>query len=365
LNKINDPILNKAAALAKKRNYDSAIKILKDEEDRYYGSFKFYYLFGVICLYAGNYVEAKENFDLARKIKIKDASTMLCHAVLYLKRLNTVQAVNYYLDVQELQPGSKIAKKALAIIKKYPAQEALSDWLTPERLEKLFPPIPGSFISIKAIINILLAGVLAVVICFGILAYRARETRPSADYTLSSQERNDPVQVDGFFRYILTRDEAITIYDRGLSLFTSYRDEAAKVNLNRILESNASDGIKNRARLLINNMEVPGFDTFKRGDNPSLTDVRAEPAIYRNVHVIWRGIATNVEVTDEYTRFDLLAGYDTRRRLEGVVPVIFYAPVAVNTERPLEVLGRITLSPLNLDVTLEGVAIHQSGRLEN
>jgi tetratricopeptide (TPR) repeat protein len=368
-----DPILNKAALLAKKHDYKSALKILKDEEDRYFGSFKYYYLYGVICLYSGSFVEAHENFKLARKLKIKDSSTMLGLAVLYLKRLNTGQAVDYYLEVQELEPKNKIAKKALLIIRKYSAAQALSEWMTFERLSKLFPPIPSPAINPQKIIKAALVFTLTFAITYAILAgFRvfpnpfARNVRPAADFVLSSEDRREPVQIDGLYRYILTRDQAVSLYDRAFSLFTSYRDEAAKINLNRILESNASAALKNRARLLLDNMEVPGFDNFKRGDNPSFSDVRNEPFIYRNVHVIWRGMATNLEITDEYTRFYFLVGYDTRRVLEGIVPVVFSIPVAVNTERPLEVLGRIILTgDSSRDIMLEGVSIHQSGRLEH
>jgi hypothetical protein len=76
-------------------------------------------------------------------------------------------------------------------------------------------------------------------------------------------------------------------------------------------------------------------------------------------------MATNVRVTEQGTSFDLLVGYDTRKTLEGIVPVIFSIPVAINTERPLEVLGKITLGLSYSDIRLEGVAVHQSGKLEN
>ncbi|MCL2765554.1 MAG: tetratricopeptide repeat protein [Treponema sp.] len=367
-----DPILNKASYLAKKRDYDGALKTLKDEEDRYNRSFRYYYLYAAICLYSGNFVEAHEYFNLARKIKINDPNTMLGFAVLNLKRMNTVQAVNYYLNVQEIDPDNKIAKRALLVIKKYSASEALSDWMTYDRLSKLFPPIPPPAIDSKTIFNASLIFAAVLIFSYIVLAavnilpspFKTRGQRPASEYTLSSQEKKEPVQVDGFYRYILTQDQAVNQYERALSLFTSYRDEAAKINLNRILESNASQALKNRAAILLNNMEVPGFDNFKRADNPLFSDVKNEPVIYRNVHVIWRGMATNVEVTDEYTSFDLLVGYDTRRTLEGIVPVIFYSPVAINTERPLEVLGKIALLSGYSDISLEGVAIHQSGRLE-
>jgi len=366
-----DSFLNKVTIQAKKRDYEGALRALKDEEERYYGSFKYYYLYGIISLYSGNYAEAHENFNLARKIKLNDPDLMLCFAVLYLKRMDTVQAVHYYLEVQELDHKNKLAKKALEVIRKYSAGEALSDWMS-ENLSKLFPPIPSPSVTPKTILKIALIFAAVVIVVFIILInvkvlpnpFKSKQ-RPTADFILSSQERREGVQVEGYYRYILTRDQAVNLYDKALSLFTSYRDEEAKKSINRILESNASEGIKNRARLLMDNMQVPGFDNFKRADNPSLTDVKNESAIYRNVHVIWKGMATNVVVTDTGTTFDLLVGYDTRKILEGIVPVVFLEPVAINTERPLEVLGKIKLDSLNSDIMLEGVAVHQSGKLEN
>jgi len=374
-----DPLLSKAARLAKKRDYDGAIKILKAEEDRYNGSFMYYYLYAVVCLHSGSYLEARANFESARKmkdpfgkIKIKDPSVMLGLAALYLKRLNTAQAVDYYLDVQEIEPKNKTAKKALSIIRKHSSAEQLSEWLTLKRLSKLFPPIPAPFLTPKIVLVAVFAVLIAFILVSGLLTdfaylrlFKSRDTRPTTEFVLSRQERSQPVETGGSYMYILTRDQATTLYDRALSLFSAYRDEGAKVHLNRILESNASESLKNKARLLLSYMEVPGFDTFKQADNFSFADVRNEPVVYRGVHVIWRGMATNVNVTDENMTFDFLVGYDTRRTLEGIVPVVFDKPVAINTERPLEVLGKIVLTSSYTDIILEGVAIHQSGRLEN
>ena len=367
-----DPLLSKAARLAKKRDYDGAVKILKAEEDRYNGSFMYYYLYAVICLHSGSYLEALSNFRYAEKIKMKDPSTMLGLAALYLKRINTVQAVDYYLDVKEIDPKNRMAKKALSFIRKYSSSGQLSDWLTHERLSKLFPPIPAPALSLKAAATALFALLAALILVFAILAgsrvlpspFKGRDSRHTAEFVLSGQERSQPVEIGGSYMYILTRDQATSLYDRALSLFSAYRDESAKVNLNRILESNASEGLKNKSRLLLSYMEVPGFDTFKQTDNYSFADVKNEPVVYNGVHVIWRGMATNVDITDEYTRFDFLVGYDTRRTLEGIVPVVFDKPVAINPERPLEVLGKIVVTSSYTDIMLEGVAIHQSGRLE-
>jgi len=368
-----DPLLSKAAGLAKRHKYEEALKILKNEEDRYNGSFKYYYLFAVICLHSGSFVDAHEYFHLARQIKMKDPSTLLGLALCCLREMKTARALDYYLDVQEADPKNRIAKKALAAIRNNSDPEALSEWMTPQRLEKLYPPVPGPLISPKTAITAVLIVAAAIVIVFGILVivktlpnpFKTRGERSTSEFVLSMQERGEPVEVGGSYSYILTRDQATGLYDRALSLFTDYRDEEAKVSLNRILESNASEGLKNKSLLLMSYMEVPGFDTFKRNFNPSFSDVKNEPVIYRDVHVIWRGMATNVEVTEEHTRFDFLVGYDTRRVLEGIVQVTFDSPVSINSERPLEVLGRIKLASSYSDIVLEGVAVYQSGRLED
>jgi len=367
-----DPLLSKAAGLAKRRKYEEALKILKDEEDRYNGFFKYYYLFAVICLHSGSFVEAHEYFHSARQVKMKDPSTLLGLALCCLREMKTARALDYYLDVQEADPKNRIAKRALTAIRKNSAPEALSEWMIPQRLEKLYPPIPGPLVSPRTVINAALILAAVCVLVFGILVgarvlpnpFKTRSERQTSEFVLSGQERSDPVEVGGSYMYILTRDQATSLYDRALSLFTDYRDEEAKTSLNRILESNASEALKNKSLLLMSFMEIPGFDTFKRNFNPSFSEVKNEPVIYRDVHVIWRGMATNVEVTEEHTRFDFLVGYDTRRVLEGIVQVTFDSPVSINSERPLEVLGKIKLASSYSDIVLEGVAIHQSGRLE-
>jgi len=368
-----DPILNKAASLAKKRDYEKALRILKDEEDRYYGSFKYYYLYAVICLHSGSFVEAHENFNLARKIKMRDPNTMLGIASLYLKRINTVQAIDYYLDVQEIEPKNKIAKNALLIIKKHSAPDALSDWMTPGKLSKLFPPIPSPSISLKTVINVSLvfaAVFAAVYIVLALLQiapgpFKPKTQRPVSLYELSVSERNNPVQAGGYFQTTpLTQDQVINLYNEALSLFADYRDEKAKININKLLLSNASQSVKNRAQLMKDSMAAPGFHNFNLKDNVSFTEVSAQPAVYQDVYVLWKGMARNIELTDEYTRFDFIVSYDTRTILEGIVTVFMDTPQRINTERDLEILGKITLDNSTNGFRVEGTAIHQSGRLE-
>ena len=369
----NDPLLDRAIRLARSRKYGDALRILEGEEERYYNSFRYNYLLAVIALRTSDFGGALKYFRLARDIKMTDPHVLLGLAALYMNRGETDKAVDLYLDVKEVDPNNKIAKKALFIIRKYSGADSFSEWRDSGNLPQLYPPMPPVYFSPKSLIapGISVIGVL--VLCFGIFfrqhipfgifSNRGGGGRSIAEFILTIEERSEPVQPLGIYRYVLTISEAVEIYDRALSLFTAHRDEAARVNLNRILESNAPQGIKNRAHLLLTFLETPGFDNFRRSDNFSFTEVISEPVLYRGVHVIWRGMATNIEVQDDLTSFDFLIGYDIRRTLEGIAPVVFDRAVAVSNERPLEVLGRITpIGPGERAIRLEGISIHQPMR---
>jgi tetratricopeptide (TPR) repeat protein len=374
-----DPILTKAIRLARRRNFEGAIKTLEVEgANRYHGIFRYYYILAVSCLHIKDFNGALEYFRLARKVKAKEPQALLGLGVLYLRRGETVEALDYYLEVQDLDPKNRIASRALKIIRKYGGQERLSDWLESGELHKLYPPLPKLplgprhfFLSLTVLFGILL------ILGFFLIQFRVielpsflpvRESRAGMTVTaLEREDRERPVETGGSYRYILTRSQVLEIYDRALSLFTEKRDEAARYNLNRLLESNASEGIKNKCRLISSYLETPGFDTFKRRDNFSYSEVIRDPFLYRDCHVIWQGMATNVENLPGQTVFDFLVGYETRRTMEGIVRVVFEQAAAINPEKPLEVLGRIVPvsgeGSANFNIELRVVAIHQSGLL--
>jgi tetratricopeptide (TPR) repeat protein len=364
-----DP-LTRATRLARRGNYNGAIKTLEPEVNRYYNSFDYYYLLGTSCLYTGDFGGALTYLRLAREQRMRNPSVLLGLAALYLRRGETDRALDFYLEVQELDEHNRIAKKALRIIKKYAGFEKLSRWLDSGGLSRLYPPLPPLPLTWYRICVPLAAILLAGVLAGGILVklrvlpqpFKNDERTGLAASALVREEENEPVQIGGSYRYILTRAEVLSAYGEARTLFTRYRDEAAKVALNRILESNASEAIKNKARLLISYTETPGFDSLR--DRFSYGEVIKDPALYRDCYVVWRGMATNLDNQQNTTTLDFLVGYDTRSTLEGIVPVVFNFSVAVNPERPLEILGRVVpvlaSNASGQDIRLEGIALHQA-----
>ena len=366
-----DPII-RANILARQGKYESALRILESEENRYFKSFNYCYLTGMCHLYSRAHGNALANFRKAREIKMRDPMVLLGLAALYLNHGDTERAVDTYLEVLEIDEHNKLAAKALNIIRKNPGPENIASWIDRGRLHTLFPPFPKIPSSGRRTLKIFLAAIPVLVLALGMAFYTGffsfgnRNTREAPlGIELLEEDLNAPMQLEGSFRYVMTRTEINNYYNEARRFFASYNDERARVNLNRILESNGPEPVKNKARLLVSYLETPGFDTLK--DRFSYTEINTEPVLYRGCHVIWRGIATNIEIRDTATSFDLLVGYDTRRTMEGIVRVDFDFAVPVNHERPAEVLGRVVLfnSERGLDFRILGIALNQSLLLEN
>jgi len=299
-----------------------------------------------------------------------------------MRRGETDRAVDFYLEVLELKPNNRIAQKALKLIRMYAGTDKFAAWLEAGKLSSIFPPVafPGFTAKEKLCAVIVLLAVAMTV--FGVmvrLKYVPNPFNPRGDRqgivagSLTREERLDPVQAgDSYHHKFPSRIQAVETYEKALALFAAYRDERAMVELNRILVSNAADGLKNKARVIIDYMkppyrETPRFDTFRRGDNISFQEVEKDPILYNDVHVIWQGRAANVNITNNATTFDLLIDYDPENKtsiMRGTAFVVFDRAIPLNPGRQLEVLGRVGLDKEGR-INLEGIAIHQSGRLEN
>jgi tetratricopeptide (TPR) repeat protein len=362
-------MLTRGVRLLWRGKHGDVISLLQPEVVRYHDSYNYYYILGSACLRAGDLGGAFAYYKRAREIKMLEPPVLLGMAVCCLHRGDTGKAVDLYLEVLDLDPRNRIAKRGLEALRKHGGAEGIQGWIDSGKMPRLFPPIPKPRLSPARMLGpaCLLVLVLAlgggVLAKLGVLPWGAsagQERGGLSGIALEREDRESPMQIGGAYRYILTVGQALELYEAGHKLFVGYRDEAAKLSLNRLLESNASESIKNKARLLISYMEVPGFDTLK--DRFSYAEVRRDPMVYRDCHVIWRGMATNLRADETTTAFDFLVGYDTRSKLEGIVQVEFKSSVSLNLERPLEILGRVV--PVSAatgeeGIRLEGIALHQ------
>jgi hypothetical protein len=112
----------------------------------------------------------------------------------------------------------------------------------------------------------------------------------------------------------------------------------ARREINRILNSNASSAVKERASLLIEYIQEPDFSSFQ--DNFAYAAVVSEPWLYQGCYIRWRGRVANLSVEDTI-RFDLMVGYEDGRVLEGVVSAVVPFGVSVDAGESVEVIGQV------------------------
>ncbi|MDR1147967.1 MAG: tetratricopeptide repeat protein [Spirochaetaceae bacterium] len=362
-------VLTKAARLARRGNYETAIQLLESEVYNYRDSFMFFYLLGICCLYSGNYGGAHDYLTRAREIKTREPSVLLALAALYVKRADSRRAISFYLEVQEIDGKNRTARKALKILRKYAGSDDLLAWIESGKLRGLYPPLPRErFKPVKIIRNIILPCFVIIALA-GVVIIRSGKFPVSADSRregfiesgLTQNDKKNPVEMGGIYHFILTEKQILTSYDNARNFFYERRDNSARIEINRILESNANSGIKNKARIMERYLEEPGFETLKSksSENIAYTEVVKTPLLYRDCYVLWSGMAANIDEGQDETSFDFLIGYDKRRSIEGIVKVNLNFAADINPEYPLEVLGKIVPVELPEALRLEGVTIHQ------
>jgi tetratricopeptide (TPR) repeat protein len=355
-------ILERAKRAYFRKQYNDVITLLEPSVIQYRDSFHFYYFLGMACLHTGDIGGASSYFQRARQIKMRDPDLLVAQAALFLRRGDTHQAVEYYLEALEYDPNHKLAKRSLDFIRKRGDVDTISSFVETGKIERFYPKVR------KKVSPAAIAFAAAAVICcvplslYGMKILKGEPTGPvRADISalaLNASERSSSVETGGSFRYVLTDRQVVAAYADAQKYFRTYRDNAAQVEINRIISSNASASIKQKARILMTYLAAPGFDSIK--DNYSYSQVTGDAALYLDCWVVWKGMATNIAATADTLGFDLLVGYDTRSTLEGIVPVHFDTVLTVDPDKPLEVLAKI--SQVDGKIVLTGRSVFQSGK---
>ena len=344
----------------RRRHFATAIKRLEAKKEIYDENFEYYLTLGIACLYVGDIGASSTYFQMARRIKLTDTRLLLGQAAIFLRRGDTARALQYYLEVKDNEPQNKTADEAMEFIRVHGNYDTICRWVDTGRIEQFYPPL-GTNPDKLALVGIVGAAfILGVVFTFIFFPRGQQFAGPRADLTkleLSSEEKSDAKEKDlstQSFAYVLSNKEINKKYNNALQYFQNHRDNAAQIEVNMILNSDASVAVKKKARLLMGYFEVPDFETVK--DVPSYSDVAANPALYLDCWVDWGGKISNaVTYEDGSYTCDLLVGNDNLSKYEGTVRVHFDSDPAVDGSKPVRILGKIVLE--DGAVTLAGRAI--------
>lgn len=359
--------IDKAKKLIQRRNFSEAIKVLQRREDVYEGNFEYYCTLGTACLYLGDTGSAYSYYELARRIRMNQEDLLLGQAAIFLRRGETDRSVQYYLDILDFAPGNKIAKAALEFIRKNPDYETICRWVDSGKIEEFYPPIGVDYVHYIKIGAAAAAGILLGVFVVNMFVSRMLTSAGSGDrmdlssIALTAEDKRNLKEKDlssSVVHYILSDSEIKRSFDTALSQFQQFNDNGAQVEINRILGSNASTAVKQKARLLMSYITEPTFDSLKQ--NFTVAQVKEDPNLYLDCFVDWGGRIADEKTGDNYYTCEFLVGYEDLKKVEEVVLVKFdYAPYPkIDGTKPVRILGKITSEDGRL--CLKGKSIFQS-----
>ena len=353
--------LEKAKKLLRKRQFSSVVKLLEPLLFDFRDSFQYFYTLGLACLYLGDVGGAETYFKKARQIKMNDVNLILAQACLFLRKGSVDRALEYCLDALELESDNRYALRFLARIRKKGDKDRMIEWAHDGRIKVFYPPLglhPSIIPGIITILLLLTAGTIIFANSKSILGLNGNRADIS-DLNLTYDDRSDLLEKDlssSVYTYILTKSQVEQSFSKAQTEFQRFNDNAAQLEINRILNSNAAVSVKQKARELMTYLAEPSFDSIK--NSFSYTDVSKEPVLYTDCWVLWSGRVSNITVTDTITRCSLLIGYEDMKNIEGIVPLQLPSSILIDPEKPVSVLAKIIFPDGKL--ALQGKSVYQS-----
>lgn len=348
--------LGEARRLFRARKFPDVIRVLEPEVFRYRESFDYFYLLGFSCLQTGDLGGAFSYISRAHQLSRDDTNALLGIAAIHMRRHETEAAVKRWLEVLELDPANRIARRGMDLVRRGMTPEKLQEFIDSGRMKSLYPALPSRGVSPLPFIIVLAVLAVGAAIVIGIrFAPAHQEERPGVSAVELPSNLASLTETGGGFTYILTERQVRDAFQKAKQRLLEYRDNLAGVQINRILQSNAALPVKERARLLKGFITQPSFLTLR--DSFPYRIVSAEPVLYDGCSVSWRGKIANLKVGKDAITFDLLVGYDQEKVLEGIVPVTLPFAAELENGGGIEVLGQISAAAGK--VSLTGISVHK------
>jgi len=348
--------LGEARRLFRARKFPDVIRVLEPEVFRYRESFDYFSLLGSSCLHTGDLGGAFSYLSRARHLSPDNVGALLGIAAIHFRRHETEDAIKRWLEVLELDPGNKVARRGMDLLRRGLSQEKLQEFIDSGKVRILYPPLPPR--GRLGLVALVVLGALALGAAgyLGVRFYPQRvPERPGIAGIEIPGDLPRLTDTGSGFTYMLTESDVRTAFNRAKGFLLAYRDNMATVEINRILLSNAALPVKERARMLKGFVTQPDFLTLK--DSFPYTTVAAEPALYDGCSVNWRGKIANLTVGKNAITFDLLVGYDRERELQGIVPVSLGFAADLANGGGIEVLGQIAYQARRIGLT--AISIHK------
>ncbi len=348
-------IINKAIYYYNSKKYSQAIKLLEKEIFFYKNYYLYHYVLGMSYLRIGNLGNAQTYLKKAYTLNPSESNIKQAIAILLVSQGKEEKAIQIWLKMIEENQEVDRSELSLEIIRKNPVEGSV--FLKNNNLyEKLFPiikAIPDKNLT-RLIITIAIGGIVSIpILAIYFIFYEQKITTSINRKAEIKKNLNniaayiDDIKInnkekikneEGQFILILTSDEIKNSFEKIKIYLKTGKDNFARVEINKILNSNASESIKLKAKNLASFISRPDFISFNEYLN--LQDIKKDPSIYANVYVKWEGVVNNVEKKDNIIQFDFYVGYN-KNVLSGIIPTKTTFDIDIDFKDNVEILGQI------------------------
>ena len=345
------PVLRQAWNLYKQGRFATALELLEPKIFQHREEPAFFRILGLCCLRLGDWKGGETYLQRSKQLdEATHRDTLAGLMTVAARRRDYPEAVRLGLEILDLDAGDKVAKKALARLRTAlsapegtpgPDKDTLGQWLP--RFRRSNPAVRLWVVRVAA--ALVIAASLTGGIWWGFSLVRSApppvETRKGPDPGVFPPNLADSVQTGTGFAVTLTPEEVRQGWERAQKAFQEYHDSRARYEVNRLLLSNATALIKERARSLIPYLHEPDF--ARPDDTSNYQEVRTSPVLYEGCTVRWSGVLTNLVAGEKKITFDLLLGYQNGQVVEGIVPVELTFAALLKNSQVVEVLGRVVI----------------------
>jgi len=324
--------LNDGIKALKKRDFLEAIhnleKCIQIDKNNPLG----YYYLGLSYIFRELYDDAYTFILKAYQLNDSDADTINALAFLNLKFGNIKEAINYWLDILDMDPNNYIAKINL---------NKLKNAKNPNRLILIAKPqdfinfhLKGEYFNYKLPLkfnikpflrkNYLLI-IILLLISFGIIFVILSPQKIKRNYFLTKKIKffshrkklnnitfpdiNDDYIIDKNIKKSILKlkpYEIKKIFLKTKNLIKNKEYNKAIININKILHSNTSVVVKERFQIL--KTFIPEVESFTIKNNIPYSTLMNLPLLYQDVQVVWKGKIEDLIIDDKKnkTTFNLI-----------------------------------------------------------
>jgi tetratricopeptide (TPR) repeat protein len=287
----------------RKRRFAKAKQLIQQAATAGFRSVEFLKYSALIALLEGDEKSASIDLERVRKVEEDDPEVLNALAYIHLKRKETEEALDLWLEILDVDPANKLAKKNLQRMKHMTDVDAFVSKAKPE------PFVLGrgvSFLEQRSILlglGILLVALLAVFVLPELPRNEGQDARKSYG-SIRLPSTDDFVLEDRNALYTFESSDVPRLFRDAKKDLRKRQYNSFLIRLNKVLHSNVKDAVKERFILLAEFLPVPS--SYEEIKTPiRLTEIFNQQTIYENCYLVLNGKVENLKVTGNATTFNM------------------------------------------------------------